>query len=55
VATLADGALLPAFIADYDERFAKAQANNKDLHRPLRAGDDLDDTLSFSISRAGRR
>jgi hypothetical protein len=34
-ATLAEGnALLPAFIADYNARFAKAPANNKDLHRP---------------------
>ena len=51
MATLADGALLPAFIADYDERFAKAQANNKDLHRPLRAGDDLDDTFARKEER----
>jgi hypothetical protein len=29
-------ALLPAFIADYNARFAKALANDKDLHRPLR-------------------
>ena len=41
-ATLAEGnALLPAFIADYNARFAKAPANSKDLHRRLRAGDDL--------------
>jgi hypothetical protein len=32
-ATLAEGnALLPAFIADYIARFAKAPANDKDLH-----------------------
>jgi hypothetical protein len=29
------------FSADYNARFAKAPANNEDLHRPLRAGDDL--------------
>jgi hypothetical protein len=42
VRTLAAGnALLPAFRADYNTRFAKPPANTKDLHRPLRAGDDL--------------
>jgi hypothetical protein len=42
--TLADGnALLPAFIADFNARFGKPPANKKDLHRPLRAGDDLDE------------
>jgi hypothetical protein len=39
--TLAEGnTLLPAFVADYNARFAKPPANKKDLHRPLRAGDD---------------
>jgi len=52
VATLAEGnALLPAFIADYNARFAKAPANNKDLHRPLRAGDDLDDAFAWKEER----
>jgi len=47
-ATLAEGnALLPAFIADYNTRFAKPPANAKDLHRPLRAGDDLEDEITF--------
>jgi transposase len=51
-ATLAEGnALLPAFIADYNARFAKAPANDKDLHRPLRAGDDLDDTFAWKEER----
>src|SRR6201994_751446 len=51
-ATLAEGnTLLPAFIADYNARFAKAPANNKDLHRPLRAGDDLDDTFAWKEER----
>jgi transposase len=51
-ATLAEGnALLPAFIADYNARFAKAPANNKDLHRPLRASDDLDDTFAWKEER----
>ena len=51
-ATLAEGnALLPAFIADYNARFAKAPANSKDLHRPLRAGDDLDDAFAWKEER----
>jgi transposase len=50
--TLAEGnALLPAFIADYNARFAKPPANNKDLHRPLRAGDDLDDAFAWKEER----
>ncbi len=51
-AILADGnALLPAFIADDNARFAKAPANHKDLHRPLRAGDDLDDAFAWKEER----
>ena len=41
----------PAFIADYNARFAKAPANNKDLHRPLHAGDDLDDAFAWKEER----
>jgi transposase len=51
-ATLAEGnALLPAFIADYNARFAKIPANDKDLHRPLRTSDDLDDTFAWKEER----
>ena len=51
-ATLAEGnALLPGFIADYNARFAKPPANKKDLHRPLRAGDDLDDAFAWKEER----
>jgi len=51
-ATLAEGnALLPAFIAGYNGRFDKPPANNKDLHRPLRAGDDLDDAFAWKEER----
>lgn len=51
-ATLAEGnALLPAFMAAYNARFAKAPANDKDLHRPLRAGDDLDDAFAWKEER----
>ena len=51
-ATLADGnALLPAFMADYNARFAKAPANNKDLHRRLGPGDDLEDAFAWKEER----
>jgi hypothetical protein len=50
--TLADGnALLPAFIADYNGRFAKPPVNNKDLHRPVRPSDDLDDAFAWKEER----
>jgi hypothetical protein len=50
--TLAEGnALLPAFIADYNVRFGKSPANKKDLHRPLRAGDDLEDAFAWEEER----
>jgi hypothetical protein len=52
VASLADGnALLPAFIANYNARFAKPPANQKNLHRPLRAGDDLEDAFAWKEQR----
>ena len=52
VASLAEGnALLPAFMADYNARFAKAPANKKDLHRPLHDGDDLDDVFAWKEER----
>ena len=38
-------------VADYNARFAKAPANNKDLHRPLRTGDDLDDAFAWKEER----
>src|SRR4029077_15842569 len=50
--SLAEGnALLPAFIADYNVRFAKPPANAKDLHRPLGAGDDLEDAFAWKEER----
>jgi winged helix-turn helix protein len=50
--TLAEGnAVLPAFMADYNVRFAKPPANQKDLHRPLRAGDDLEDAFAWKEER----
>jgi len=51
-ATLADGnALLPAFMADYNARFAKVPANSKDLHRRLGPGDDLADAFAWKEER----
>jgi hypothetical protein len=51
-ATLDEGnALLPAFIADHNARFAEAPANNRNLHRPLRASDDLDEALAWEEER----
>ncbi len=47
----AGNALLPAFTADYNKRFAKPAANGKDLHRPLRAGDDLEDAFAWKEER----
>jgi hypothetical protein len=52
VATLAEGnAFLPRFMVDYNARFAKPPANAKNLHRPLRASDDLDDAFAWKEER----
>jgi hypothetical protein len=51
-ATLTQGnALLPAFMADYNACFAKPPANKKDLHRPLRTDDDLEDAFAWKEER----
>ena len=47
----AGNTLLPAFMADYNKRFAKPATNGKDLHRPLRAGDDLEDVFAWKEER----
>src|SRR4051812_12581090 len=44
-------ALLPSFMADYDARFAKPPANGKDLHRPLRDEDNLEDAFAWKEER----
>jgi hypothetical protein len=52
VCTLADGnALLPVFIADCNSRLGRPPANNKDLHRLLRASDNLDDAFAWKEER----
>src|SRR6202022_4127129 len=38
-------------MADYNARFAKPPANSKDLHRSLRAGDDLEDVFAWKEER----
>jgi hypothetical protein len=51
----AAGAQLPAFIDDYNARFGKPPVNKKDLHRSLRASDDLEDALAGRRSARCRR
>ena len=47
----AGNVLLPAFMADYNKRFARPAANGKDLHRSLRTGDDLEDAFAWKEER----
>ncbi|MCP2223548.1 MULTISPECIES: ISNCY family transposase [Bradyrhizobium] len=47
----AGNAFLPAFMEDYNRRFAKAPFNEKDLHRPLAELDDVDDAFAWKEER----
>jgi hypothetical protein len=47
----AANAFLPAFLEDYNRRFAKAPYSEKDLHRPLGEHDDLDETFAWKEER----
>lgn len=47
----AGNAFLPAFMEDYNRRFAKTPFSDKDVHRPLAAGDDLDDIFAWKEER----
>ena len=47
----AGNAFLPAFMADYNARFAKAPFNDKDLHRPLTPGDRLAEAFTWRAER----
>jgi hypothetical protein len=47
----AGNALLPAFMADYNRRFAKPARNDKDLHRPFASQDDLDGSFAWRVER----
>jgi transposase len=47
----AANAFLPAFVADYNARFAKPARRPEDLHRPLAPHDDLDGALTWREER----
>jgi hypothetical protein len=50
--TLAAGnAFLPAFMEQYNARFAKAPFDDRDVHRPLAGHDDLDDAFAWKEER----
>jgi len=52
VNTMEDGnAFLPAFMTDYNARFAKAPFNDKDLHRPMQPRDRLDEAFTWRAER----
>jgi hypothetical protein len=47
----AGNAFLPAFMEDYNRRFAKLPFNDKNLHRPLAAQDDVEDAFAWKEER----
>ena len=47
----AGNAFLPAFMEDYNARFAKAPFDDRDVHRPLAGHDDLDDAFAWKEER----
>ncbi len=47
----AGNAFLPAFMEGYNRRFAKLPFNDKDLHRPLAAHDDIEDAFAWKEER----
>jgi hypothetical protein len=51
----AANAWLPGFVTAYNTRFGRDPANAKDLHRPLRQGDDLDEILAWREERTVTR
>jgi hypothetical protein len=52
IATVAAAnAFLPAFLEDYNRRFAKDPYSAKDLHRPLGEHDDLDEAFAWKEER----
>src|ERR1019366_3522606 len=48
----AGNAFLPAFIDDYNARFAKVPLEDRDVHRPLAGHDDLDDAFAWKEERS---
>jgi Winged helix-turn helix len=56
ISTLEAGnAFLPAFMADFNRRFAKAPYRDKDLHRPLGKDDELGDVFAWREERTVSR
>jgi hypothetical protein len=47
----AANAWLPAFVASYNARFGREPTNTKDLHRKLRAADNLSEILAWREER----
>jgi Winged helix-turn helix len=47
----AGNAWLPGFVAGYNARFGREPLVAKDLHRPVSAGDDLDEVLAWREER----
>ena len=47
----AGNAFLPGFMADYNARFAKAPFNDKDLHRPMKPSDRLEEAFTWRAER----
>ncbi len=47
----AANAFLPTFMAQHNARFARAPANDKDLHRPLGPRDDLAEAFAWRETR----
>jgi hypothetical protein len=43
--------MLPAFMDDYNARFAKLPRNDKDMHRPLLPSENLDDAFAWREER----
>src|SRR3979409_77807 len=44
-------AFLPAFMEQYNARFAKAPFRERDVHRPVAGHDDLDDAFAWKEER----
>jgi hypothetical protein len=47
----ADNAFMPAYMVDYNSRFAKVPRQVHDAHRPVRTDEDLDSIFSWREQR----
>ena len=45
-------AFLPGWVRDFNGRFARVPANEKDLHRPLLPTDRIDDEFAWQVERS---